>query len=236
MHAIKIVLALLVVALIIFSYIYWNDIKKLWTKQSRPGPATPHSRPLPPNPVVPVPIPEPTQAAEPGENTGQELSPSESAPLTPSDIVFPSGGLIPNYRPVPPPEPAPITPEYVPIIPEPVPITPIPEPTQAPEPGENTGQELSPAIIADITNALSPGGLFPGRRIGPQPVKANCTECSNPELVYCPNEALPYNLRTPNAKGLLLSKYRVPQYDPATPNAIVNGVGYYVRQGANGCV
>ena len=194
MGAIKIIFAVLIVVAIILAVVYWKDISKLWTKQSRPGP---RPRPLPPSPVVPANVVFPSDGILPG-------------PVTP-DVVFPSDGILPQ------------------------PVTPIPEPTPAPDSGENTGQELSPEPAAPLIplDILFPsGGLIPR----PRPMPAmKCSECGSPELVYCPNAMLPANIRSSNTAGLLLSKYRLPEYDPPTPNAMVNGQGYYIRQGTNGC-
>lgn len=87
---------------------------------------------------------------------------------------------------------------------------------------------------------LTGGKSHPAPGPGPKPsdqsqVPPGCTLCA-PGVVYCPNEVLPDNLKqaAPN-KGMLMSTYRLPDYDPEAPNVILGNFQYYYRQAVQGC-
>lgn len=65
-------------------------------------------------------------------------------------------------------------------------------------------------------------------------IPSGCTKCST-GLYACSADKIVALGQWFNNQASLISTYRLPAYDPATPNIMIDGVGYYFRR-AGGCV
>lgn len=107
-------------------------------------------------------------------------------------------------------------------------------PAKTPVPTQSFVLPASSTPISTMPSASAPTVL--SAPVSTEPVEvipSGCTKCST-GLYACSADKIVAPGQWFNNQASQISTYRLPAYDPATPNITIDGVGYYFRQ-AGGC-